>query len=229
MNASPEGPMKRAVERRRRGECRRIRVLAGFMEWRLTRSDTVGHYCVLETFVPPGTGVPPHQHADHEAFHIVEGTLEFARFGSGGLEWFPVAAGDSIHVPGNEIHGFRNTGSEGARILVTATAALGAFFQEAGVPVPPGAPAPTGPLPQPKSNVFSLSPASTATGSCSSNHDVFLAARPALRFREKPFASNPEWPPAHCPGGRGHASNIPRHETRRFFPPGRRGANRKRR
>jgi len=43
------------------------------------------------------------QHVDQESFYIVEGTLEVACLGSGGLEWFPVTAGDSIHVPSNEI------------------------------------------------------------------------------------------------------------------------------
>lgn len=145
MNVSREVGMQKTVERRRRGECRRVRVLGGYMEWRLTAADTGGHYCVLETFAPPGAGVPPHQHADQEAFYIVEGTLEFARLGSGGLEWFPVTAGDSIHVPGDQIHGFRNAGTTEARILVTATAGLAAFFEETGVPIPPGEPVPTGP------------------------------------------------------------------------------------
>jgi quercetin dioxygenase-like cupin family protein len=145
MNATLEAGMQKTVERRQRGECRRVRILAGYMEWRLTAADTGGHYCVLETFAPPGAGIPPHQHVDQEAFYIVEGTLEFARLGPGGLEWFPVVAGDSIHVPSNEVHGSRNTGTARARILVTATAGLAAFFEEAGVPIPPGAPAPAGP------------------------------------------------------------------------------------
>ncbi|MGA2647823.1 MAG: hypothetical protein ABSF15_24250 [Candidatus Sulfotelmatobacter sp.] len=55
------------------------------MEWKLTAEETGGHYCVLETFVPPG--VPPHQHVEKEAFYVVEGTLEVARLGSAGLEW----------------------------------------------------------------------------------------------------------------------------------------------
>jgi quercetin dioxygenase-like cupin family protein len=63
-----------------------VRVLAGCMEWKLTAEETGGHYCVLETFVPPGTGVSPHQHVDQEAFYVVEGTLEVARLGSVGLE-----------------------------------------------------------------------------------------------------------------------------------------------
>jgi quercetin dioxygenase-like cupin family protein len=129
----------------RRGERLRIVILAGYMEWILTPAETAGHYCMLETLIPPGGGVPPHQHVDQEAFYVVEGTLEVARLGREGLEWFPATAGDSIHVPSNEIHGFRNAGSTNARTLVTATAGLAAFFAEAGIPIPPGTPPPVGP------------------------------------------------------------------------------------
>lgn len=131
--------MEKTVQTFRRGEGHRIRVLAGYMEWKLTPAETGGHYCVLETFVPPGARVPPHQHADHEAFYVLEGSVEVARLGPSGLGWLPVGVGDFVNVPSNEVHGFRNTGDAPARLLVTATAGLGAFFEEAGVPVSPDA------------------------------------------------------------------------------------------
>ena len=137
--------MKKALQRTSCGERRRIVVLAGYMEWVLSPADTNGHYCMLEAVIPPGVGVPPHQHADQEAFYILEGALEVARSGPTGLEWFPVAAGDSIHVPSNEVHGFRNVSTRSARALVVGTAGLGAFFEEAGVPLAPGTSPPTGP------------------------------------------------------------------------------------
>jgi hypothetical protein len=74
-----------------------------------------------------------------------EGTLEAVRLGPAGLEWFPVSAGDSIHVPSNEIHGLRNAGTTNARTLVTATAGLAEFIAEAGIPIPPGTSPPAGP------------------------------------------------------------------------------------
>ena len=119
--------------------------LFGQLEWKLMPAQTEGHYCLLETVVPPGMGVPPHQHLDQEAFYILEGSLEVARMGPGGLESCPATAGDLINVPSNQVHGFRNSGGAPARILVMATAGLGAFFLEAGVPVSPGEAAPTGP------------------------------------------------------------------------------------
>ena len=145
MDASEAFNTQKTIQRSSRGGRRRMVILAGYMEWILTPADTNGHYCMLETFIPPGAGVPPHQHVDQEAFYIVEGTLEVACLGSGGLEWFPVNAGDSIHVPSNEIHGFRNASTTNTRTLVTATAGLGAFFEEAGMPIAPGTSPPTGP------------------------------------------------------------------------------------
>jgi quercetin dioxygenase-like cupin family protein len=119
----------------RRGSGPKIRVLTGQMEWILTPSDTGGQYCMLETFVPPGGGVPPHQHPDHEAFSVIEGSIEVARMDESGLSWIPASAGDVINVPSDEIHGFRNTNDAPARLLVTGSARLGAFFEEAGVPL----------------------------------------------------------------------------------------------
>src|SRR5580700_4263092 len=114
MDATQEISTQKAVQTSRRGERRRIVILAGYMEWILTPAETNGHYCMLETVIPPGAGVPPHQHVDQEAFYIVEGALETVRLGPAGLEWFPVSAGHSIHVPSNEIHGFRNAGTTNA-------------------------------------------------------------------------------------------------------------------
>lgn len=145
MDAREAFNTQKNIQRSSRGERRRIVILAGYMEWILTPAETNGHYCMLETFIPPGAGVPPHQHVGQEAFYVAEGTLEVARLGPGGLEWFPVTAGDSIQVPSNQIHGFRNASSTNARTLVTATADIGAFFEEAGIPIAPGATPPTGP------------------------------------------------------------------------------------
>ena len=69
-------------------------------QWRSTPED--GNPCRLHgvdfdasgnewagEVIPPGAGVPSHQQVDQEACYIVEGTLEVARLGSGGLECFP--------------------------------------------------------------------------------------------------------------------------------------------
>jgi quercetin dioxygenase-like cupin family protein len=145
MDASEAINMQKTIQTGSRGERRRIVILAGYLEWILTPAETNGHYCMLETFIPPGARVPPHQHVDLESFYIMEGALEVAFLRSGGLDWCPVTVGDSIHVPSNEVHGFRNTSTTNARTLVTCTAGLGAFFEEAGIPIAPGAAPPNGP------------------------------------------------------------------------------------
>lgn len=124
---------------KRRGKCQRFRLVAGYSEWRLTAAETGGQYCVIESLVPAGTGVPVHRHADQEAFYVLEGALEFATVRPSGVEWFSASEGDSVNAPSNEFHGFRNVSTRPARLLVMATAGLAAFFEEAGTPLEPGA------------------------------------------------------------------------------------------
>ncbi len=134
-----------AVERTRRGTAKVIDVLGIHCEWRIREADTGGHYCVLEMHVPPGAGVPPHQHAQQETFFIAEGAAEFARVGPDGVQWFSVGPGDSVNVPAWAFHGFRNPTEQPARILLICTPGIEQFFDRAGLPVSPGTPLPAGP------------------------------------------------------------------------------------
>lgn len=137
----------------RRGDAAVLDILGIHCEWKLREADTGGHYSVVEMHVPPGAGVPPHQHAPQEAFFVVEGAAEFARLAEsaggsgadGGVEWFPVACGETVHVPSWAAHGFRNPGPGPARILMTCAPGIERFFDEVGRPVAPGAPLPAPP------------------------------------------------------------------------------------
>jgi hypothetical protein len=71
MDAAQKISAQKALQTSGRGERLRIVILAGYMEWILTPAETDGHYCMLEAVIPPGAGVPPHQHVDQEAFYIV--------------------------------------------------------------------------------------------------------------------------------------------------------------
>jgi quercetin dioxygenase-like cupin family protein len=71
---------------------------------------------VVETTCPPGGGPPPHTHAAEEVFLIREGRFAFFG-GEPGVERV-VGPGDVIHAPGGRPHGYRNVGSEPARMLV---------------------------------------------------------------------------------------------------------------
>ena len=110
-------------------------VLGVVLEWKLTREDTGNQYCVLEATVPPGIGIPPHQHPDQEAFFVTAGTAEFALEGKAGLEWRTASAGEMVNIPGDALHGFRNTGKQHVRVLITCPARLGKFFEDAAAPL----------------------------------------------------------------------------------------------
>jgi quercetin dioxygenase-like cupin family protein len=126
------------VARIRRAETDSIDVLGIRMEWKVTEQDTGRQYCLFEMTVPPGAGVPLHCHAEQETFWVVDGEAEFGRVGSSGPEWFPVAPGDTVNVPGWAFHGFRNQGKGNARILLLCAAGLEPFFREVGLPVRTG-------------------------------------------------------------------------------------------
>jgi quercetin dioxygenase-like cupin family protein len=136
------------VERIRRGETLSIDVMGIQMECKISERDTNHHYCLFEMTVPPGAGVPLHHHAEHETFWVVDGEAEFGRLGAEGPEWFAIAAGDTVNVPGWAFHGFRNASAQNARLLLTCSVGLETFFHEVGVELASGASPRSIPLPQ---------------------------------------------------------------------------------
>jgi hypothetical protein len=96
----------------------------------------------IEGEVPPDVCVPLHTHADPETFTVLSGTIQVWSERAEGFRWLDVPQGESIHVPGNAKHGFRNASSEPAVQLIVTTPAIGRFFIEIGRPVTPGVPAP---------------------------------------------------------------------------------------
>ncbi|HEX6879325.1 MAG TPA: cupin domain-containing protein [Terriglobales bacterium] len=130
--------LDKQVQKNRRGENQRFQLLTGSSEWRVRHAETLGQFSLMETIVPPGTGVPVHRHAENEVFYLLEGRLEIARVVNGVPEWMSAEPGDCIHVPGDVWHGFRNPGTVPARMLTLALGELGAFFEEAGKQLAPG-------------------------------------------------------------------------------------------
>ncbi len=113
----------------------RIEILGVELEWKLKRNDTVDQYCVLAATIPPGAGIPVHQHPQQEAFFILEGQPEFAVAISAELPWKEVNPGDMVNIPPDTMHGFRNAGDRDVKLLLTCAAELGRFFEEAGTPL----------------------------------------------------------------------------------------------
>lgn len=94
--------------------------------------DTAGRFCVIDMYVPPGGGPPPHRHDFEETFVILEGEIEATFRGAKTV----VKAGAAIHVPANAPHQFHNASREPARMLCIASpAGLDEMFAEVGVPV----------------------------------------------------------------------------------------------
>ncbi len=98
----------------------------------LTGADTGGRYCLVDMHVPPGGGPPPHRHDFEETFSVIEGEIEATFRG----DKLVVHAGETLHIPANARHSFRNASGKPARLLCTcAPSGQEEFFREVGVPV----------------------------------------------------------------------------------------------
>jgi len=98
----------------------------------LSGKDTAGRYCLVDMHIPPGGGPPPHRHDFEETFTLLEGELEFTFRGEKKL----AHAGDSVHVPANAPHQFRNASAHPVRLLCTCSpAGQEQFFVELGASV----------------------------------------------------------------------------------------------
>jgi quercetin dioxygenase-like cupin family protein len=98
----------------------------------LSGKDTAGRFCLIDMHIPPGGGPPPHRHDFEETFSVLEGKLEATFRGAKQL----VCAGETIHIPANAPHQFRNASSRPVRMLcICAPSGQEEFFVEIGVPV----------------------------------------------------------------------------------------------
>ena len=111
----------------------RISLAGGTYTILISGDDTAGKYCLIEMLVPPGGGPPPHRHDFEEMFTLQEGELEFTFRGAGAR----VQAGETVNVPANAPHTFRNVSNKTARMLcLCAPAGQEKYFLEIGDPVP---------------------------------------------------------------------------------------------
>jgi quercetin dioxygenase-like cupin family protein len=91
--------------------------------------DTGGRYTLIDMHVPPGGGPPPHRHDFEEMFSILDGEVEVTFRGKTSV----ARAGETINVPANAPHQFRNASDRPARLLcVCAPAGQEEFFTEVG-------------------------------------------------------------------------------------------------
>ena len=94
--------------------------------------DTAGRYTLIDMHVPPGGGPPPHRHDFEEMFTVLDGEIELTFRGVTAV----ARAGDTVNVPANAPHVFRNAAEEPARLLcLCSPSGQEEFFQAVGVPV----------------------------------------------------------------------------------------------
>src|ERR1039457_1191955 len=95
----------------------------------LTGKDTAGHYCLIDMLVPPGGGPPPHRHDFEEMFSVLEGEVELTFRGERSV----ARAGETVNVPANAPHAFRNASGRPARLLcMCSPSGQEEFFLEVG-------------------------------------------------------------------------------------------------
>lgn len=95
--------------------------------------NTAGRYCLIDMLIPPGGGPGPHRHDFEEMFTLLEGEVEFTF--RGGTR--TVRAGQTVNIPANAPHFFRNSGESTVRMLCMCTpAGQEELFAAVGVPLP---------------------------------------------------------------------------------------------
>jgi quercetin dioxygenase-like cupin family protein len=98
----------------------------------VTGEQTNGRFCVIDMYIPPGGGPPPHRHDFEETFILLEGEMEATFRGHKSV----VRAGETLNIPANAPHQFHNASTGPVRMLcICSPAGQEKFFMEVGVPV----------------------------------------------------------------------------------------------
>ncbi|MBC7784281.1 MAG: cupin domain-containing protein [Burkholderiales bacterium] len=106
----------------------------------LSGRDTAGRYALIDMFVPPDGGPPPHRHDFEEMYHVLEGEVEVMFRGVKSI----AHSGETVNFPANAPHAFKNVSQRPARLLcMVSPPGAEDFFLELGDPVASR----TGPLP----------------------------------------------------------------------------------
>jgi quercetin dioxygenase-like cupin family protein len=98
----------------------------------VTGEETAGRFSVIDMHIPPGGGPPPHRHDFEETFILLEGEMEATFRG----QKVTVKTGDTLTIPANAPHQFKNVSTEAVRLIcICAPAGQEKFFMEVGAPV----------------------------------------------------------------------------------------------
>ncbi|MBC8163025.1 MAG: cupin domain-containing protein [Roseiflexaceae bacterium] len=99
----------------------------------LDGQQTAGRSCLIDMYIPPGGGPPPHRHDFEEMFTVLEGEIAVTFRGTTVI----VRAGETANIPANAPHSFTNTTIKPVRLLCVCSPSMQeAFFLEIGDLVP---------------------------------------------------------------------------------------------
>lgn len=94
------------------------RLVNNLITIKATAADTGGYYTLTIIDSPPGEGMAAQRRRyDDAAFWVLDGRFRFLS----GREELELGAGGYAYVPRGVVHGFRNSGAEGARLLSLVT------------------------------------------------------------------------------------------------------------
>ena len=114
-------------------------VIGDVITVKVTAQETNGAYLIVEVVSQPGGGPSfLHTHEPQETFHVVEGVFEVYGQDENGEKYaIRAEVGDTVHVPANTPHGFKNVGDTPGKMILTYEPAESMlnFFQEIGIPM----------------------------------------------------------------------------------------------
>ncbi len=100
---------------------------------------------LFEHWMPPTRGVPPHREQNHEAFYVLEGTLEVEADG----EHYRLGPGEFLSLRPGVVHSLHNPGPGWQHVLTLVSPGIqhARFFSALGEPIddPLDPPQPSGP------------------------------------------------------------------------------------
>lgn len=118
-NSSKPNPLFRAP-----GMGPTLDVLGVTHSYKAMASDTGDQFSIWESIVPPGRGAPMHTHSrEDEAFYVLSGEVLFEVEGT--REPLRLGTGAFLFAPRDGRHGYRNVGTDTARLLVVAMPGAG--------------------------------------------------------------------------------------------------------
>ncbi len=128
------------------GEGKRVAVAGDVYTFLADGDDTSRSYALLEAFVPPGGGPPPHvQSREDEGFYVLEGEIAFVADGQRVI----ARKGTFLNIPKGVVHTFKNESAAEARMLILmAPSGMEKMFEEVGTVLTDPSAGPSPPTPR---------------------------------------------------------------------------------